>query len=230
MKIAKKDLEKLRKLKRSKHHPLIHEVHKNYKISKKTLFYIKEYGPHTNVQKTIIKESIKILLLASIISSFGGLTLEYIKPIFLSITPLIIMLPVLNDMIGNYGIISSSRFSTMLHERKIKKWWLNKDLRKLFIQILVISEATAILSSVIALVISSLSNYTISLHIVYKIFYISLIDVISLVSVLFLISILAGLYFYRKGEDPNNFLIPITTSIADFGNMLILSILIILFF
>ena len=43
-------------------------------------------------------------------------------------------------------------------------------------------------------------------------------------------SIIAGLHFYRKGEDPNNFLIPITTSIADLSNMFILSILVVLFF
>jgi len=36
-------------------------------------------------------------------------------------------------------------------------------------------------------------------------------------------------YYYKNNEDPNNFLIPITTSIADFGNMGILAVLIIIF-
>jgi len=54
--------------------------------------------------------------------------------------------------------------------------------------------------------------------------------VLVLVAILFLTSITAGLYFYRKGEDPNNFLIPITTSIADFGNMIVLTVLVILVF
>src|SRR3990167_2010559 len=99
---VRKHLQKLQKIKREKYHPLIHKIHKKHKISRKTLFYVKEYGPHTNVPKTIIKESIKILLFASIISSFGGLALENIKTIFISITPLIILLPILNDMIGDY--------------------------------------------------------------------------------------------------------------------------------
>jgi mgtE-like transporter len=230
MKNVRKHLEKLRTIERKKHHPLIHKVHKKYKISVKTLFYVKEYGPHANVPRTIIRESIKILLFASIVSSLGGLALEHIKTVFVSIIPLIILLPALNDMIGDYGTIVSSRFSTMLHEGKTRNWRKNKELRRLFTQIFIISTMTAIISSVIALIISVFSGYASSITIVSKILFIALIDVTLLVSVLFLLSITAGLYFYRKGEDPNNFLIPITTSIADFGNMLALSVMVILFF
>lgn len=231
MKLINLHLKKLKKISRKQYHPLIHKIHKKHNISKKTLFYIKEYGPHSNIPKTIIKESLKVLLFASIISSFGGLALEYIKTIFISFFPLIILLPTLNDMIGNYGTVVSSRFSTMLHEGKIiKKWWLNKELKKLFTQILVISTLTTIFSTIIALIISFLSNHAINNTLISKIFLITLIDVIFLVNILFLISIFSGLYIYKKKEDPNNFLIPITTSVADFGNMIILSILILLFF
>jgi len=230
METLRKHLEKLRKIERKKHHPLIHKIHKKHKISKKTLFYVKEYGPHTHVPRTIIKESIKILLMASIISSFGGFALEYIKTIFVSILPLIILLPTLNDMIGDYGTIISSRFSTMLHENKInKKWWLNKELKKLLIQIMIVSLLTAILSVLGSVLIASFYENITSL-ILLKTLAITVIDVMLLVSILFITAIIAGLYVYRKEEDPNNFLIPITTSVADFGNMIILAVLIILFF
>lgn len=231
MKTLREHLKKLRTVERKKYHPLIHKIHKKHKVSKKTLFYIKEYGPHANVPRTIIRESIKILLLASIISSLGGLALEHNKIIFVSILPLVILLPALNDMIGDYGTIISSRFSTMLHEGKIKKGvWKNKGLKKIFKQIFMVSVITAVFSSIIAIIISGFSRYAISMAIVSKVIFISVLDVILLVGILFLISVFAGLYFYRKGEDPNNFLIPITTSVADFGNMVVLSILIILFF
>ncbi|HLC55885.1 MAG TPA: hypothetical protein VJJ23_01485, partial [Candidatus Nanoarchaeia archaeon] len=69
MKHLRKALEKLRKIKRESYHHLIHKLHRKHKLHKKTLFYIKEYGKHSNVPKTIIKESIKILLIASIVSS-----------------------------------------------------------------------------------------------------------------------------------------------------------------
>ena len=231
MKELKLSLEKLVKVKRSKHHPLIHAIHKKYLISRRTLFYVKEYGPHTNVVKTIVKESIKILLLASLISSLGGSSLEHIKTVFLSIVPLVILLPTLNDMIGDYGTIVSSRFSTMLHEGKVKsKWWLNEELKTLLVQLLIIAVITTLFSTLASLLISKTSSYVLTLDTSLKILIISLMDVILLVSILFIIAIFAGLYFFKKKEDPNNLLIPITTSVADFGNLIILSVLVRLIF
>lgn len=231
MRIIRKHLDKLQNVERKSYHPLIHKIHRKYHISRRTLFYVKEYGKRSHVASIIIKESIFILLLASIISSFGGLALERIKEVFILIIPLIILLPVLNSMIGGYGAIFSSRFSTMLHEGKIKSdVWKNKELRKMCLQIFTIALIMSFFSASAALIISHFSNYPISIDITLKIFLIVILDVLLLTSILFFVSVSAGLYFYKKNEDPNNFLIPITTSIADFGNMLILSILILLFF
>ncbi|MBI4447607.1 magnesium transporter [Candidatus Woesearchaeota archaeon] len=231
MKNLRRHLARIRGLKREQHHKLIHHVHKKYKISKKTLFYVKEYGPHSNVAKTIIRESVKILLFASIISSLGGLGLESIKTRFIALLPLVILLPTLNDMVGDYGSIISSRFSVMLYENKIKKnLYKNQELRHLFAQIFIIAMLTTVISLVFALIISAFSNYNLDAKLIAKIFLISLIDVILLILILFFVSVFAGVYFYKKQEDPNNFLIPITTSVADFGNMIILSGLVLLFF
>ncbi len=231
MKPYRKHLEKLRLLKRREYHPLVHKIHKKHKISRKTLFYVKEYGAHTNVPRTIIKESIKILILASIISSLGGLSLEIHKTVFVSLVPFVILLPVLNNLIGTYGTIFSSRVSTMLHEGKISgNWWKNMHLHKLLLQVLVVSVIMAVLSASIAIAISAIAGFSLSSTVVSAIFIVAIVDVLALVCILFVVSAVAGLHFYRKKEDPNNFLIPITTSIADFGNMIILSVLIILVF
>ena len=230
MKAIKHHLELLRKVSRKSLHPLIHKIHKAHKISKRTLFYIKEYGIHSNVPHTIIKESIKILLLASIISSFGGLAIESIKDKFFSIIPLVILLPALNNLIGDYGIIVSSRFSNMLYEGKVrKKWWDTPELKELFGHMIIITLITTIMSSLLAILISQL-NYLVTSEVVWKIMFIALIDTIFLVALLFLISVLSGIHYFKKKEDPNNFLIPITTSFADLANMVILTGLILLFF
>jgi len=145
---VRRHLEKLRKVKRHHYHPLIHRIHRKHKISRKTLFYVKEYGPHSNVPRTIIKESLKILLFASILSSVGGLALEQIRVLFVSIIPLVILLPVLNGMIGGYGTIVSSRFSAMLHEGRVRgAWWKNQQLKKLFVQLFVIAVIMTLLST-----------------------------------------------------------------------------------
>jgi len=212
-------------------HHLQHKLHKEHRISRNTLFYMKEYGSHTNVPKTILKESIKILLLASLLSSIGGFALESIKSVLFSIIPLVILFPVLNDMIGDYGSIFSAKFSTMLHEGKIKaSAFYSPELKKLFAQILVIAVITTLFSCLIAFSISFFSHSLFDYSVILKVLLIALLDVILLVSILFLVSIFGGLYFFKKKEDPSNFLIPITTSIADFGNILILSLLVILLF
>jgi mgtE-like transporter len=231
MRQIRKHLEALAAKERKHYHPLIEAIHKKHQLSRKTLFYIKEYGPHSNVARTIIKESIWILLLASLVSSLGGLALESIKEVFVSIIPLVVLLPALNDMFGDYGSIVSSRFSTMLHTGKVNsKWWLNTELRKLFAQVLVIAVILAIASALFSFFITGFSSYSVSLQIALKILCVVIIDAILLVSILCITSVVAGIYFFKKKEDPNNFLIPIATSIADFGNMMLLSLLVILFF
>ena len=171
------------------------------------------------------------MLLASLVSSLGGLALENIKEVFVSIIPLVVLLPALNDMFGDYGSIVSSRFSTMLHTGKVNsKWWLNMELRKLFAQVLVIAVILAIASALFSFFITGFSSYSVSLQIALKILCVVIIDAILLVSILCITSVVAGIYFFKKKEDPNNFLIPIATSIADFGNMMLLSLLVILFF
>lgn len=232
MKLIQKYLQKVRLLERRKHHPLLHKLHIKHGFSRRTLLYVKEYGPHTNVPATIIKESIKVLLLASILSSIGGVALENIKGLFISLAPLIILLPVLNNLIGTYGTIISARYTTLLHEGKAKKGiFSDSELRILFTQVMILAVIVTIASTFFAVFISTFTAGAEQVMVqTYKIFLITIIDVVLLVSVLFFIAVFAGRYFYRKGEDPDNFLIPITTSIADFGNMIVLAVLTIAFF
>jgi len=56
------------------------------------------------------------------------------------------------------------------------------------------------------------------------------VDVALLVIIMFISSVVLGLHYFNKKEDPNNFLIPIITSVADFGNMIILAVLVVLLF
>lgn len=231
MKTALTHLQRLQRVARRKHHPLLHQIHQKHRISRKTLLYVKEYGPKTHAAWTIIRESVLMLLFASILSSLGGLALERIKPFFIPLMPLIILFPTLNDMIGDYGTIVSSRFSTLLHEQQvsgISRIIRSAELRQLFAQVGIISLITTSISLLLAFLLSLLLGFPLSSGLVFKIALICLIDAAAMVSLLFGIAVLGGLYFYRRGEDPNNFLIPLTTSVADFGNMMLLAALIIL--
>ncbi len=227
----KKLIERIKTLKRNENHSLLHTLHTKHHLSRQTLLYIKEYGSESHTIKTIFKESLKILLFASLISSFGGFALEHIKLTFISLFPLIILLPTLNDMVGDYGTIVSSRFSAMLHEGRINKNpTKNPEVKHLYKQIILISFLLVLFSAGMALFVSTYSGYAVTTLTIIKIILIAVIDVFIMINVLFLISINAGLYFHRRNEDPNNVLIPITTAIADFGNMIVLFFLVTLFF
>ena len=224
-------LKQVQQLKRRRFHPLLHHIHKKHKISRKTLFYIKEYGPHSNVPKTIIRESLKVLLFASLLSSVGGFAIESVRQLFLSVLPLLLMLPALNSLIGDFGIVLSSHFSTLLHEGRLRKGWkTNKELHTLFLQLIIVSLITTAASTLLAVVLAAAAGFPATVPIALKILSITLLDILLLAAVLFLFTVTAGLYFYHKKEDPNNFLIPLTTSVADFGNMLLLTALLLFFF
>ena len=110
--------------------------------------------------------------------------------------------------------------------------WQNPELKKLFLQITITAFLTAVISAGAALGIAAFSESgrTFTALFAAKIFVITILDVMVLVALLFVTAIVAGLHYYKKKEDPNNFLIPLTTSIADVGNILIMVLLVVVFF
>lgn len=231
-KIPKHVLRKIQKLPRKKHHPQQHPLRKKYGLSKRTFFYMKEYGPHSHVATNIIRESIKILILASILSSIGGFGLQGIQAKIVAIVPLLILLPALSDMIGDFGTIMASKFTTALYLGHIplRRWWRSRDLHVLFHVSMSIAVIASVYNGALAYGIAYLKGFAFSSEIFIKVMEISIFSTLILVGLIFLISVVAGLAVYRKSEDPNNFLIPITTSIADLGSLLLFSGMILLFF
>jgi len=201
------------------------------KLSGRTLYYMAQYGKDHHLARNIFKSSIKILLITSILSSVGGLGLQGIKENLFAITPLIILLPALNDMIGDFGTIASTKFTTALYMRKIKgKWWKSKFVHKLFILLMSISIFSAFYIAVFSYSIAVMKGFSMDGSVLIKIIEITLISSVGLVSLIFLISITGCLWVIKKGQEPDNFLIPITTSVADLGSLLLLSFLVSLLF
>jgi cation transporter-like permease len=227
----KRVLSRVTKVRRREHHPVLHHAHRKYGISRRTLFYMKEYGPRSHVAHVIVRESLKILVLASIISSIGGIGMEAISLKLVTIIPLIILLPTLNDMVGDFGCIVSSKFTTMLYLGKVsRRWWRSRHLRELFLVIAFTSFLTSVFIGVAASIIAYWSGFSLTFEVFLKVLGIAVISNLILVSVIFCVSIIGGLGIYGKNEDPNNFLIPITTSMADLMNLVIFAILVGIFF
>ncbi|MDO8740134.1 MAG: magnesium transporter [Candidatus Woesearchaeota archaeon] len=172
----------------------------------------------------IVKESFKVLILASILSSIGGLGLQSVQNKLVMLVPLLILLPSLNGMIGNYGIVITAKFTTALYERKIKRpWWHSHFVKHLYKVIIPIALISAVYISVLSVFIAYMRGFNFDLILLLKIIGLVVLTTILLVAIIFLISIIGGLYVYHRKEDPDDMLIPITTSVADLGSMLLFS-------
>ena len=176
----------------------------------------------------IIKESIKILLLASIISSIGGIFLQDVESIIIAVIPILIMLPALNDMVGDFGTTFSVKFTTLLYLGAIKKDNIlkSKEVRNLIKTLYKVSIISALYMAALSLIIAAFKKFSLNFTIILKIFIITLIVTLVIITIIAVISLFLGVYVFKKKQDPNNFLIPVTTALGDLGNMFILSVLV----
>ncbi len=176
----------------------------------------------------IMTESIWVLLFASLLSSIGGFGIEGIKEGILALLPLLILMPALNDMTGDYGIIITSRFTTLLFEKKIKpeKWWASHLLHRLFGEVVIIGLFSAVYIAVLASIIAWFKGFGITWLMLQKVLMVSVSTTVSLIILQFFVCIIGGFFVYKHRHDPDNYLIPLSTGIADLGSMFILTVLI----
>lgn len=181
--------------------------------------------------KKIFFQSLPTLIIASFLSSLGGISLSLVRERILFIFPLLILLPALNDMVGDYGTILSSKFTTWLYRGTIpSRWYHSKRLRNLVKTVLLIALFYSFLTSLLVLLVSYLEGFPLTTVLSLKIFLAAMATTVSLITLLSILIFSLGVFFYQKGIDPDNNLIPFATSLADFGTLLIFGLLVRLLF
>lgn len=229
--IARHERKRLAKLARRAHHPFVHRVHARHGISYKTLYCMKEYGPRSSAAAVIVKESLKVIIIASLVSALGGVALQSIEAKLVAIVPFLVILPAFNDMVGDYGTIISSKFTTMIYTGRVRgNVWKSRHVRELFLTMITVAALSAVYIALAASAITVLHGVGLAPAAVMKILVITVVSTLVLVSFIFAVSVSSGLYICRKREDPNNFLIPISTSIADLGSIAVVTAMILLLF
>ena len=174
----------------------------------------------------IIKESFKVLIFASLLSSFGGLSLEFIKAKLSLFLPLIIILPSLADMVGDSGTIVVSKITTYYALGKFKDKLAPKFILNLFFSLLIIASFSAVYITVLALFIGYLKGFSFNIYFLFKMLLIVLLTTIAILLIIFLVALIGGRYAFKRKIDPDDLLIPLTTSIADLGSLIIFSLLV----
>jgi len=173
----------------------------------------------------ILKESVRILIIASVISSIGGIGLEALKAKIAGLIPLIIMIPALNDMIGDFGTIISAKFTHLLYQGKISKhWWQSYELGDQFRIIATIALFAAFYLGVVSVIVAYFQGAQINVVEALKVIAIAFMSTATLVLSIFFLAITGGIWVYKRGKDPSNFLIPMTTSAADLSSLILFAL------
>ncbi len=175
-------------------------------------YLIKDYRRDSRV--SIIKQSIPILLVCSLIGMISGSVMQG-KIELLSIYPSILMLiPVFLEEGGNMGNIFSSRLSTKLHLGEVEpKLSSIIDLKEELMLIGELFVTVFPLVGALTYAISVATNLR-TLSLLKMIFLSTAAGALLTISIL-LITYVVSVYSYKKGIDPDNVSIPILTSVAD---------------
>jgi len=176
----------------------------------------------------IIKQSIPILILCSIISMVSGIVMQNKIEILSTLPSILIMIPVFLEEGGNIGNIFASRLSTKLHIGYIEPEL--SEIGKLTGEFLISIKlwlGVFPLVGVLTYLISKVMNIT-TLPII-EMIVISSISGLILSLIIIVVTFIFSIYSYKRGIDPDNVSIPILTSIADAIGIIILFWIVMLF-
>lgn len=178
--------------------------------------------------KRILKESLIIVILSSMIGIFSGSLLSSNQNILYSYPIILLILPSLNSITGDLSTVLISRLTTHLYIGTISpKVQSSKRLIEDFIGLLL----TLLLSLIALFLIGYGFGIATGVKVVNPllIIFIITLSVLILFAVMFIGLFISSIIIFRRGKDPNNFLIPFTTSLADFLTPLLLIVFIQIF-
>lgn len=145
---------------------------------------------------------------------FSGMALSSAEEMLSTIPFLVLIMPAMNDVIGDMCQVLVGRFSSHLYIGLIPAQLtftprVRTDFNALFTA-LVLSAGTML---GINLIISLISG--ISFGSLFSIILVVFCTALSLFLTMFVTLFFGAIYIFKRNKDPNNFLIPITTSMID---------------
>jgi len=178
------------------------------------------YRENKNVKK-IIYESVPVLSVCSIIGSFSGFIMQESLNQLLILPSFLVMIPAFLEEGGNIGSILASRLTSKLHLGLIRpEFKFNKYLIQELITSHVLSLIVFPLVGILSFVFSIFTNIE-TLSFIDSIIITTILGLLLTMLVSFLVIVVCFIA-YRHGYDPDNVLVPMVTSFADFLGIFIL--------
>ena len=162
----------------------------------------------------IFKESLIIVILSSLMGILSGTLLSTNEEILYILPIILLILPALNSLIGDISTVLISRLTTHLYIGTIPPKIQKSDrLREDFLGLLI-----TLLLSLGALIFLGYSiGIATGIKIInpFLIIFILILTLLLLFVIMFVFLFISSIFIFNRGKDPNNFLIPFITSLAD---------------
>lgn len=153
---------------------------------------------------------------ASALSLLGGIGLEAVATRILPLVPLLIAIPGLNDLVGDYASIIAAHHGGPNETKKTKK-----ELFKAIFRVVGINVGFLILMS---LVLASLRGYFLEPVFIAKFVLFIAGAVVLMIFMMFAVASFLEIALKNRRINPDELLIPITTSLADVFMLLLVTL------
>ncbi len=170
--------------------------------------------------RRVLREGAPMVLLSSFIGTLGGVCLASIREGIEKKPAILMIYPALIDTLGDIGSILGAMVTTKLALGRISSFWgaLKEGVAEL-VSVEIAAAVMHLLFGVFAFLLGTLTGFTPDLLLLVNITLIS--NLLSFLPI-FLLSVLIATQTFKHRLDPDNFVIPFVTSIADFGATLAL--------
>lgn len=165
--------------------------------------------------RRILREGAPMVLLSSFIGTLGGVGLASIRGEIKKKPSILMLYPALISTLGDIGSILGARVTTKLAMGRVSSFW--GSLKEGFTELVSVEIAAAVmhvLFGLTAFLLGTVTGFTPDLLLLINIALIS--NLISFLPIS-LLSFMVATQTFKHRLDPDNFVIPLVTSIADFG-------------
>ena len=169
--------------------------------------------------KSIIRESSPLIALMMFIEIGGGSVLQSMSDVFYALPALLALVPMINAIGGNAGSIIGSRLASGLHLGIIEPSIKDREVMDNILMTGILGVSSKLISSAFLFITLPLIGIAIGMNI-WVWFSITLIASSIVLSCVLPAAVIASIFAFSKGKSPDDFTIPIVSTVGDFTGIL----------
>lgn len=175
----------------------------------------------------ILKQSIPILFVCTMLGVLAGIYLHWQYEKFYLVPGLLILVPQIIAKAGSIGGIFGARFSSGLHLGYLEPYRLNKYVTKNFLGAIALA---LVISPLVTLITKFGADlFKIPIVPIMPLFFINLFAIVTITLIVFFLDFFTASISYKIRVDPSNSVIPFVTSLGDIIGTVILVLAITMF-